>query len=101
MSVYHQVFHSDLNMLNFIMRPLVYSSLAGAAYASMIIGSDNGSVPVRRQAITWTNIGLLSMGPLGTNFNEIGTKIPNFSFMKTHLNMSSAKCRPFCSGEMS
>ena len=34
------------------------------------IGSDNGLSPVRRQAITWTNAGLLSIGPLGTNFSE-------------------------------
>ena len=30
-----------------------------------IIGSDNG------QAITWTNAGTLSNGPLGPNFTEI------------------------------
>ena len=27
--------------------------------------------PVRRQAITWINANLLSIGPLGTNFSEI------------------------------
>ena len=35
-----------------------------------IIGSDNGLSPGRRQAIIWTNAGILSIGPLGTNFNE-------------------------------
>ena len=31
------------------------------------IGPDNGLAPVRRQAITWTNAHLLSIGPLGTH----------------------------------
>ena len=31
-----------------------------------IIGSDNGLSPGRRQAITWTNAGILLIGPLGT-----------------------------------
>ena len=35
------------------------------------IGSDNGLSPGRRQAIIWTNAGILSIGPLGTNFSEI------------------------------
>ena len=34
----------------------------------------NGLAPVRRQAITWTNAGLLSIRPLGTNFSEIRIK---------------------------
>ena len=36
-----------------------------------IIGSDNGLSPDRRQAIIWTNAGILLIGPLGTNFSEI------------------------------
>ena len=40
--------------------------------------------------------GLLLIGPLGTNFNEIFIKIQIFSFMKMHLKISSAKWRPFC-----
>ena len=35
------------------------------------IGSDNDLSPIRRQAIILTNAGLLSIGPLGTNFTEI------------------------------
>ena len=62
------------------------------------IGSDNGLSPIRRQAIIWTNDGLLSIGPLGANFSEILIKIQNFSFTKTHLKISSAKWRPFCAG---
>ena len=36
-----------------------------------IIGSNNGLSPGRRQAIIWTNDGILLIGPLGTNFSEI------------------------------
>ena len=50
------------------------------------IGSVNGLPPDRRQAITWTNAGILLIGPLGTNFSEM------------RLKVSSAKWRPFCLG---
>ena len=36
-----------------------------------IIGSDNGLSPGRRQAIIWTNAGILLILTLGTNFREI------------------------------
>ena len=36
-----------------------------------IIGSDNGLSPGRRQAIIWINSGMLFIGSLGINFNEI------------------------------
>ena len=35
------------------------------------IGSDNGLSPGRRQAIIWTNAGILLVVSPGTNFNEI------------------------------
>ena len=64
-----------------------------------IIGSDNGLSPGRRQAIIWTNAGILLIGPFsGTNFSEILIGIQTFSFKKMHLKMSSAKWRPFCIG---
>ena len=63
-----------------------------------IIGSDNGLSPERRQAIIWTNAGILLIGPLGTNFSEILIEIQIFSYMKMHLKMSFAKWRPFCLG---
>ena len=63
-----------------------------------IIGSDNGLSPGRRQAIIWTNAGILLIGPLGTNFTEILIGIQTFSFKKMHLKMSSAKWRPFSLG---
>ena len=61
-----------------------------------IIGPDNGLSPGRRQAIIWTNAGILSIGPWGTNFSEILIGIHTLSLKKTHLKMSSAKWRPFC-----
>ena len=60
-----------------------------------IIGSGNGLLPGRRQAIIWTNAGILLIGPLGTNFSEILIEIYTFSFKKMYLKMSSGKCRPF------
>ena len=62
------------------------------------IGSDNGLSPGRRQAIIWTNVGILLIRTLGTNFSEILSEIHTFSFKKMHLKMSSAKWRPFCLG---
>ena len=63
-----------------------------------VIGSDNGLSPGRRQAIFWTNAGILLIGTLGTNFSEILIGIQIFSFKKIHLKMKSAKWRPFCLG---
>ena len=63
-----------------------------------IIGSDNGLSPVRRQAIIWTNAGILLIGPLGTNFSEIVIGIQTFSFKKMRLKVSFAKWRLFCLG---
>ena len=55
------------------------------------IGSCNGLSPARRQAIIWTNDGILSIGTLGTFFKEL-IEIRTFSLKQTHLEMSSAKC---------
>ena len=60
-----------------------------------IIGSDNGLLPGRCQAIIWTNAGVLLIGPLGINFSEISSRIDIFSFKKMHLKLSSAKWQPF------
>ena len=62
------------------------------------IGSDNGLSPGRRQAIIWTNAGILLIEPLGANISEFLVAIHTFSFTKMHLKMSSAKWRPFCLG---
>ena len=63
-----------------------------------IIGSDNGLSPGRRQAIIWTNAGILLIRPLGTNFSEISIEILTFSLKKMCLKVPSAKWRPFCVG---
>ena len=63
-----------------------------------IIGSDNGLSPGRRQAVIWTNAGIVLIGTLGTNFGEILIEILTFSFKKIHLKMSSGKWRPSCLG---
>ena len=39
------------------------------------IGSSNGLVPNRHQAITWTNVDIISIGPQATNFSKILIKI--------------------------
>ena len=44
----------------------------------IIIGSDNGLAPDRRQAIIWTNAGLLSIEALRTYFSENSIKIQPF-----------------------
>ena len=61
-----------------------------ASVAYDISGLD-GLSPVRWQAITWTNAGLLIIGPLVTNFNEIWIEIETVSFGKIQLKISSAK----------
>ena len=61
-----------------------------------IIGSDNGLSPGLVQAIVWTNVGLLSIGPLGINCSEILIEINKFSFRRMHLKMSSGKWQHFC-----
>ena len=63
-----------------------------------IIGSDIGLSPWRRQAIIWTNAGLLLIGPLGTYLSESWIQIQQCSFKKIDLKMSSGKCRPSCLG---
>ena len=49
--------------------------------------------PFRRQAIIWTNTGLLSIGLYRTNFSE--NLIDIYTFKEMLLNMSSGKWRPF------
>ena len=61
-----------------------------------IIGSDNGLSPGRCQAIIWTNVGLLLIWTLGTNFSEILSKIHIFSFKKMHLKTLFVKWCQFC-----
>ena len=65
----------------------------------VIIGKGNGLSPFRRQAITWTNAGLLLIALMGTNLSEIWIGILSFSFKKMHSKMSSAKMATILSRE--
>ena len=56
-----------------------------------IIDSENGLSPDRRQAIIWTNAGILLIGPLGTNFSEIFNRNPDIVFQENTLE--SAVCK--------
>ena len=62
----------------------------------IINGSDNGLLPVRRQAIIWTNAGISLIWCLGTNFSEMLIETHAFLFKKMHLKMLSGKWQPFC-----
>ena len=53
-----------------------------------IFGSDNGLSSERRQAIIWTSVEILLIGPMETNFSEILFGIQTFSFKKIYLKMS-------------
>ena len=96
---YHMEFWDNNEIRNRVnIQPLSFSTHLGRVTHICvgnltIIGSDNGLSPGRRQAITWTNAGLLSITPWGTHFNEILIGIQAFSFKKTHLKMSSVKWR--------
>ena len=64
------------------------------AYASVdlvIIGSDNGLSPGRRQTIIWAKAGILLIGAMGTNFYKILVEIYIFSlknsFLKCHQDV--------------
>ena len=48
-------------------------------------GSDNGLSPGQRQAIIWTNAGILFIRPSGINFNENLIEINTFSFKEISL----------------
>ena len=66
-----------------------------------ITGPDNSLSPGRRQAIIWTNAGILLIGHLGTNFGDFFIEIKAFSLTNLYLNVSSAKAaailsRPQC-----
>ena len=68
----------------------INSSPPSAAYMRQWTGSALVQVMACRLFGAWL------IGPICTNFNEVGIKIQNFSFMKMHLKMLSAKLQPFC-----
>ena len=59
----------------------------------IIIGSDNGLSPDRRQAITWTNAAILLIRPLETNFSEIVIAIQTFSLNSLGNAFENAVCK--------
>ena len=58
------------------------------------ISSDNGLSPGRRQAIIWTNAGILSIQTLGTNFSAILSEI--HAFENVVCEIASTLSRPQC-----
>ena len=90
----------------------------------VLIGSDNGLVPVWHQAITWTNEDFLSLyhfdgsmqerlnssalamelclsyinASIWNQWNESWIKFKKIVFEKMHLKTSLTKWQPFCSG---
>ena len=66
-----------------------------------IIGSDKSLSPGRRQAIIWTNVGMLLIWTLGTNFSEILSKVHTFIFQENAFKtivyeMAAILSRPQC-----
>ena len=66
-----------------------------------IIGSDNGLLPSRRQAIIWTNAGILLIRPSGTNSSEIlieidGILIQVNAFESVVFETAAILSRPQC-----
>ena len=62
------------------------------------IGSDNGLLPARRQAIIWTNARILLFGPFGTNFSEILIEVHTVSLKKMDFENVIWKIEEFCLG---
>ena len=63
----------------------------------VIIGSSSGLSPVRRQAIAWTNVAYLSIGPLGTSFSETRIWILSIPY-RICIRWCRLSWRPFCLG---
>ena len=63
-----------------------------------IIGSNNGLSPGRRQAIIWTNAGILLIRPLGTNIQWNLDRNSYIFIQEKAFKTSSGKRRPFCPG---
>ena len=87
-------------MINSLIIPLLLTHRGRVMHMCVcnltIIGSDYGLWPGQCQVLIWTNAGILLIGPIKINSSEILFKIQTFLFKKNHLNVSSAKWRPFC-----
>ena len=65
-----------------------------------IIGSDNDLSPGRRQAIVWTNAGILLIGPFQWNFNRNSNIfIQENTFQNVACEMAAILSRPQCAKE--
>ena len=67
----------------------LFSEAEWRIYASVtytIIGSNNGLSPGRRRAIILANVGILLIGPLGTNFSEILIETHARAHARTHAH---------------
>ena len=95
MMITHELIWQNMAMPNVTWHNCILTHWGRATHICVgklnIIGSDNGLSPGRRQVIIWTNAGISSIGPIGTNFNVILIAMHTFSFKKMHLMMSSAK----------
>ena len=60
-----------------------------------IIGSDNGLSPDQCQAITWTNVGILLTGPLGTIFQWNLNWVSYIFIQENAFENAVCKMRPF------
>ena len=85
------IFHNyDARVLNWL-----NSSTPSASCVRQWIGSALGQIMACRlfgaKPFFWTNPGLLSIGPLRTNFSEILIKIKHFSFTKMYLKVPSGE----------
>ena len=86
--------YGDSGFILYILTEAEWRIYASVTYANT--GSDNGLLPVRHQAIIWTNAGMLSIRPSRINFREILFKIRRFSFKKIHFETASILSRPQC-----
>ena len=83
--------------LNIMLKIIQYLTHWGrVTHICVSIGSDNVLSPGRRQAIIWTNAGILLIGPLVTNFNETLITIYIFSLKKMNLKMWIGNWQPSC-----
>ena len=77
----------------------VNSLRSGDAYKCLWTGSPLDQMMacclISSKPFIWTNVGILSIGPLETNFSEILIKIQIISFKERYLKLSTAKWWPF------
>ena len=75
-----QLHHSVIGWVRLIIHALTHWGRVTYICVSKltIIGSENGFSPGRRQAIIWTNDGILLIGPLETYFSKILIEIQSF-----------------------